>query len=54
MCEDCRVVEQFEAQDNPLAGGARPVPRTTDDYLREREENAAAQANVNRERDEGA
>jgi ferredoxin len=32
MCEDCRVVAQFEAR-NPLAGPLRPRPRTTDDYL---------------------
>lgn len=38
MCEDCRVIVQFEAKDNPFAGAARPNPRTTDDYLREREE----------------
>ncbi len=37
MCDDCRVVIQFERSDDPLAGPARPTPRTTDDYLRERE-----------------
>ncbi len=37
MCEDCRVIVQFERTDDPFAAGARPVPRTTDDYLRERE-----------------
>jgi ferredoxin len=37
MCEDCRVVVQFEAPDAPLKGPPRPKPRTTDDYLRERE-----------------
>jgi ferredoxin len=42
MCEDCRVIVQFEAKDNPLAGPARPNPRTTEDYLREREEIEAA------------
>lgn len=52
MCDDCRVVVQFEAQDNPLAGGDRPMPRTTDDYLREREEIEAARTKVKRERDE--
>jgi formate hydrogenlyase subunit 6/NADH:ubiquinone oxidoreductase subunit I len=37
MCEDCRVIAQFdEAQ--PFAAGVRPLPRTTDDDLREREE----------------
>ena len=37
MCDDCRVVIQFEAPDAPLAGAPRPRMRTTDDYLRERE-----------------
>ena len=37
MCDDCRVVVQFERADDPLAGPPRPTPRTTDDYLRERE-----------------
>ena len=32
MCDDCRVIAQFEAK-NPLAGAPRPQPRTTDDYL---------------------
>lgn len=38
MCEDCRVVVQFETGDNPMAGAAPPRPRTTGDDLREREE----------------
>lgn len=38
MCEDCRVNVQFETKDNPFAGAERPRPRTTEDYLREREE----------------
>ena len=38
MCEDCRVIVQFEAKDNPMAGPERTPVRTTDDYLREREE----------------
>jgi ferredoxin len=33
MCEDCRVIVQFEVTDNPFAVGTRPVTRTTDDYL---------------------
>jgi ferredoxin len=37
MCDDCRVVVQFERPDDPFAGPARPRPRTTDDDLRERE-----------------
>ncbi len=38
MCEDCRVVQMTMDDDNPLAHGKVPVPRTTDDYLKEREE----------------
>ncbi len=37
MCDDCRIVVQFQAADDPFKGPPRPVPRTTDDYLRERE-----------------
>ncbi len=37
MCDDCRVIDQFEVKDNPMSGAERPKPRTTDDYLRERE-----------------
>jgi ferredoxin len=44
MCNDCRVIVQFEATDNPLAAGPRPKTRTTEDYLREREEIEAARA----------
>jgi ferredoxin len=32
MCEDCRVVAQFEMP-NPLAGAPRAPTRTTEDYL---------------------
>jgi hypothetical protein len=46
------VIVQFEAKDNPLAGGDRPIPRTTDDYLREREEIEAARARIKREKDD--
>ncbi len=38
MCDDCRVVSQMEEKNNPMAAGERPQTRTTDDYLREREE----------------
>ena len=38
MCDDCRVIEMTTHDDNPLAHGTVPVTRTTDDYLREREE----------------
>jgi ferredoxin len=37
MCNDCRVIAQFEAKDEPFAGAERPRTRTTDDDLRERE-----------------
>ena len=50
MCEDCRVVVQFEVADNPMAGPAKRPVRTTDDYLREREEIEAARREA---RDEG-
>jgi ferredoxin len=53
MCDDCRVVVQFEAPDNPLAAGPRPKTRTTDDYLRERAEIEEARARVKAERDKG-
>ena len=37
MCDDCRVVVQFEEPDQPMAAAPRPRTRTTDDDLRERE-----------------
>jgi ferredoxin len=38
MCADCRVIAMSEEQFDPLAGvSERAPPRTTDDYLRERE-----------------
>lgn len=37
MCDDCRVIAQFEAGTNPFAAAERPRVRTTEDYLRERE-----------------
>jgi ferredoxin len=38
MCEDCRVIAMAEEQFDPFGAPARPPVRTTDDYLREREE----------------
>jgi ferredoxin len=39
MCEDCRVGEMTKASFDPYAGVAeRAAPKTTEDYLREREE----------------
>jgi hypothetical protein len=37
MCDDCRVVAATEQEVDPYAP-LRPVVRTTEDYLREREE----------------
>jgi hypothetical protein len=37
MCEDCRVIAQFETSDDPFASTPRPMTRTTDDDLRERD-----------------
>ena len=37
MCEDCRITDQFASGNNPFQHGTRPVMRTTDDDLRERE-----------------
>jgi ferredoxin len=42
MCDDCRVKSQFEGGRNPLALGERPKPRTSEDYLREREPSGTA------------
>jgi ferredoxin len=38
MCEDCRVAAVTEDDFDPHGAPPRPVVRTTDDYLREREE----------------
>jgi ferredoxin len=37
MCEDCRVAAVTEEGLDPYGASARPKPRTTDDYLRERQ-----------------
>jgi ferredoxin len=37
MCEDCRVAAVTEDALDPYAAPARPHPRTTEDYLRERD-----------------
>jgi ferredoxin len=37
MCEDCRVSVMAEEDFDPY-GAPRPLPRTTEDYLRERDE----------------
>jgi ferredoxin len=38
MCAECRVNVMAEEQFDPFAGPKRPAVRTTDDYLREREQ----------------
>jgi ferredoxin len=38
MCEDCRVIAATEADFDPYGAPPRPKLRTTEDYLREREE----------------
>ncbi len=38
MCDDCRVIEISRQEFDPHGAPARPKPRTTDDYLREREQ----------------
>jgi len=38
MCEDCRVIAATEAAFDPYGAPLRPKVRTTEDYLREREE----------------
>jgi len=38
MCPDCRVNDQFDDPDTPMAVGDRPEIRTTEDYMKGREE----------------
>ncbi|TMI98377.1 MAG: 4Fe-4S dicluster domain-containing protein [Alphaproteobacteria bacterium] len=38
MCADCRVIVMTEENFDPFGAPARPKPRTTEDYLRERAE----------------
>ena len=38
MCEDCRVIAITEQEFDPYGAPARPKVRTTEDYLRERED----------------
>src|SRR5436305_377431 len=42
MCADCRVIVMTEQNFDPFGAPARPKPRTTEDYLREREITDAA------------
>lgn len=38
MCDGCRINAQYHSNNNPFAGGERPLPRTTDDYLSKRKD----------------
>jgi hypothetical protein len=38
MCDDCRVAVVSEQDFDPYGAPPRAAPRTSDDYLREREE----------------
>ena len=38
MCDDCRVRAQYHAEGSPFQMGTPRIPRTTEDYLRERDE----------------
>ena len=49
MCEDCRVVVQFDDPNTPMRLGTPQRPRTTEDDLREREEERARQARNGKE-----
>jgi ferredoxin len=40
MCADCRVIAMTEENFDPFGAPPRPVPRTTEDYLREREKDS--------------
>ncbi len=43
MCGDCRIVAQSESKLDPYVGAPRPLVRTTDDYIAERDAAAAAE-----------
>jgi ferredoxin len=38
MCDGCRINAQYHSDNNPFAGGERPSPRTTEDYLSKRKD----------------
>ena len=39
MCDDCRVNAQYHQENSPFRSKDRPMPRTTDDYLKDRKPN---------------
>jgi ferredoxin len=53
MCDNCRVVAQFDSGTDPFAGPPRRLTRTTDDDLRERDIEQARAA-VRAKRDGGS
>lgn len=53
MCEDCRVIVEFEKKDRPFALGDPHRPRVTEDYLREREELEAIKRRLETDRKQG-
>ena len=38
MCDDCRITRVTNMGFDPYAAPQRPVPRTTDDYVRDRQQ----------------
>jgi hypothetical protein len=44
MCEDCRVTAVSNENFDPYGAPPRPPPRTTEDYLREREQAAKSES----------
>ncbi|MFP7673919.1 4Fe-4S binding protein [Marivita sp. S0852] len=38
MCDNCRIQAQYHSQNNPFSNGEPRVPRTTDDYLKDRDQ----------------
>ncbi|MCB5197726.1 4Fe-4S binding protein [Loktanella sp. TSTF-M6] len=38
MCDNCRVNAQYHSQNNPLGGGERPKPRSSEDYFSKRKD----------------
>ena len=38
MCDNCRINAQYHSDNTPFAGGERPRPRTTEDYLSKRKD----------------
>ena len=39
MCDTCRISAQYHQENSPFKAGDRPLPRTTDDYLKDRKPN---------------